>query len=85
MEIILDEKIQEYVKDNNIKRIVLNNRNLKVWGKQKPLPVVSLKDPDPHRGYNLFILDGDIEVYIDETIPLDKEKIVINYRDLSDS
>ena len=41
MEIILDEKIQEYVKDNNIKRIVLNNRNLKVWGKQKPLPVVA--------------------------------------------
>lgn len=83
MKIILDEKLQEYIKENNIKRIVLNNRYPKVWGKQEPLPVVSFKDPDPYKGYNLFTLDGDIEVYVDETIPLDEDKIVIKYRDFS--
>lgn len=83
MNIILDEKIEEYIKDNGIKRIVLNNRYPKVWGKQEALPVVSFKEPDPLKGYNLFTLDGEIEVYIDETIPLEEDKIVIKYRDFS--
>lgn len=81
MKIILDEKIKEYITEHDIKRIVLNNRYPQVWGKQEALPVISFKEPDPNKGYNLFTLPEDVEIYIDETIPLEEDKLIIKYRD----
>ena len=81
MNITLDERLKEYVLENEIKRIVINNYHTKVCCAAAVLPVVSFKDPDPSRGYYIYHLEEGLEVYVEETLEFKDNTFVIKCRD----
>ncbi|KJS85305.1 MAG: hypothetical protein JM58_09000 [Peptococcaceae bacterium BICA1-8] len=80
MEIILDEKLKEYLKDKENKKIIINNISTRVCCGNLCLPVARLGTPDDTKDYYLFHLDEGIEVYVQKGVDAKDNKLHLNLK-----
>lgn len=80
MEIVLDKKLKDYLKDKENKKIIVNSVSTKVCCGSMALPVAKLGEPDSTREYYLQKLDGGIEVYVQKGVETKDDKLFLNLR-----
>lgn len=80
MEIILEEKVKQYILDKEQKNITVNNVPTKCCCGSMCLPSVQFGVPKDRSKYDLYNVDGEINVYIHKTIQAKNNQLILNLR-----
>ena len=80
MEILLNDKLKDYLKDKKSKQIIINSISTKVCCGGVSLPVAKIGQPDSNRGYYHFHLADNVEVYVQKGIEAKNNKLFLNLK-----